>query len=125
MPGTVGRVPTPVTPVEGAPTGSSAAAAVLAHDWAGTPLGPRAAEAFAEIWALPGVGEVIERTYREGVPFLEKETTLPLLRGRSGVVEQAVFTRGYSPVRDSTGHIVGILTVAAETTHVNQQLQSL
>ncbi|MFC4021753.1 SpoIIE family protein phosphatase [Micromonospora sp. GCM10011542] len=88
-------------------------------------LGRPAAEVFAEIWALPGVGEVIERTYRDGVPFLEKETTLPLLRGRSGVVEQAVFTRGYSPVRDSAGHIVGMLTVAAETTHVTKQLQSL
>ena len=40
-------------------------------------------------------------------------------------MEQAVFTRGYSPVRDSAGQIVGVLTVAAETTHVTEQLQSL
>ncbi|MEK8106748.1 hypothetical protein NKG94_19245 [Micromonospora sp. M12] len=42
MPGTVGRVPTPATPGPGESTGSGAAAAVLAHDWADTPLGPLA-----------------------------------------------------------------------------------
>ncbi|MET8230736.1 SpoIIE family protein phosphatase [Micromonospora sp. NPDC005298] len=177
MPGTVGRVPTPATPVPGAPTGSGADAGVLTHDWAGTPLGPPeawdpsvravvelilsspmpmalaygddlvllynagyaellgnkhpgalgrpAAEVYAEVWALPGVGEVIERTYRQGVPFLEKESTVSLVREHSAVAEQAVFTRGYSPVRDSAGRIVGMLTVAAETTHVTEQLQSL
>ncbi|MGC4759665.1 SpoIIE family protein phosphatase [Micromonospora trifolii] len=88
-------------------------------------LGRPAAEVFAEIWALPGVGAVIERCYRQGEPFLEKESTLPLVRGHSATVEQAVFTRGYSPVRDSAGQIVGVLTVAAETTHVTEQLQSL
>ncbi|MCX4385519.1 SpoIIE family protein phosphatase [Micromonospora peucetia] len=87
-------------------------------------VGRPAAEVFAESWPLPGVGEAIERTYRSGEPFLEKETTLPLHR-RPGLVEQSVFTRGYSPVRDSAGRIVGVLTVAAETTQVTQQLQSL
>ncbi|MEU5783096.1 ATP-binding SpoIIE family protein phosphatase [Micromonospora lupini] len=176
MPGTVGRVPTPAIPVPGASTGPGVAA-VLAHDWSDTPLGPRArwdpavravvelilaspmpmalaygddlvllyndgyaellgskhpaalgrpaAEVYAEVWALPGFGDVIERAYRQGVPFLEKESTLPLVRDSSGVVEQVVFTRGHSAVRDSAGQIVGILTVAAETTHVTEQLQSL
>ena len=87
-------------------------------------VGRPAAEVFAESWPLPGVGDAIERTYRSGEPFLEKETTLPLHR-RPGLVEQSVFTRGYSPVRDSAGRIVGVLTVAAETTQVTQQLQSL
>ncbi|WP_405434197.1 SpoIIE family protein phosphatase [Micromonospora sp. NBC_00617] len=176
MPGTVGRVPTPAIPVPGASTGPGAAA-VLAHDWSATALGPRegwdpavravvelilaspmpmalaygddlvllyndgyaellgskhpaalgrpAAEVYAEVWTLPGFGDVIERAYRQGVPFLEKESTLPLIRDSSEVVEQMVFTRGHSAVRDSAGQIVGILTVAAETTHVTQQLQSL
>ncbi|MGC4854085.1 SpoIIE family protein phosphatase [Micromonospora sp. DT4] len=88
-------------------------------------LGRPAAEVHAEVWALPGFGDVIERAYRHGVPFLEKESTLPLGGGSSGVVEQVVFTRGHSAVRDSAGQIVGILTVAAETTHVTEQLQSL
>ncbi|MEH0973250.1 SpoIIE family protein phosphatase [Micromonospora sp. CPCC 205546] len=87
-------------------------------------VGRPAAEVLAESWHLPGVGDAIEHTYRSGEPFLEKETTLPLHR-RPGLVEQSVFTRGYSPVRDSSGRIVGVLTVAAETTQVTQQLQSL
>ncbi|TDC32224.1 histidine kinase [Micromonospora sp. 15K316] len=177
MPGTVRRVPTPSAPLSGSPVRTGAAAAVLAYDWAGTPLGPRqswdpavravvdlvlaspvpmalaygddllliyndgyaeligerhptavgrpAAEVFHELWRLPGVGNVIERVYRDGATFLEKESTLPLVSNRSGVVEQAVFTCGYSPVRDGAGRVVGVLAVAAETTHVTQQLQSL
>ncbi|MEV4200499.1 ATP-binding SpoIIE family protein phosphatase [Micromonospora globbae] len=88
-------------------------------------VGRPAAEVFPELWHLPGVGDVMERIYRDGGTFLEKESSLPLGRGHGGVVEQAVFTRGCSPVRDSTGRIVGVLTVAAETTHVTQQLQSV
>ncbi|PNG16062.1 hypothetical protein, partial [Streptomyces cahuitamycinicus] len=47
------------------------------------------------------------------------------LHRRSGAVEHAVFTRGYSPVRDGAGRTVGVLAVAAETSQVTQQLQSL
>lgn len=65
-------------------------------------VGRPAAEVFAESWPLPGVGEAIERTYRSGEPFLEKETTLPLHR-RPGLVEQSVFTRGYSPYATAPG----------------------
>jgi GAF domain-containing protein/anti-sigma regulatory factor (Ser/Thr protein kinase) len=162
--------------VSGAPSASGAAAAVLGHHWAGTPLGPwhswdpavraaaevilaspvpmaltlgdehlllyndgyaeligdrhpgavgrPAAEVLSEIWPMPGVGDAVEHTYRSGEPFLERESTLPLHR-RPGLVEHAVFTRGHSAVRDSAGRIVGVLTVAAETAQVTQQLQSL
>ncbi|RKN16093.1 histidine kinase [Micromonospora musae] len=88
-------------------------------------VGRPAAEVFHELWRLPGVGNVIERVYRDGGTFLEKESTLQLVRDRSGVVEQAVFTCGYSPVCDGGGRVVAVLAVAAETTHVTQQLQSL
>ncbi|MER7444830.1 ATP-binding SpoIIE family protein phosphatase [Micromonospora avicenniae] len=89
-----------------------------------TAVGRPAVEVFHELWHLPGVGNVLERIYRDGGTFLEKESTLPLVR-TGGVVEQAVFTCGYSPVRDGSGSIVGVLAVAAETTHVTRQLQSL
>ncbi|MGW4502519.1 GAF domain-containing protein, partial [Micromonospora sp. NPDC004336] len=176
MPGTVGRVPNPPAPVSGAPSASGAAAAVLGHRWAGTPLGPwpswdpavraavevvlaspvpmaltlgddhlllyndgyaeligdrhpgavgrPAAEVFPEVWSMPGFGDAVERTYRSGEPFLERESTLPLHR-RPGLVEQVVFTRAHSAVRDSAGRIVGVLTVAAESAQVTEQLQSL
>ncbi|OKI45083.1 SpoIIE family protein phosphatase [Micromonospora sp. CB01531] len=88
-------------------------------------LGRPAAEVFADIWHEPDAGEVIGRAYRQGEPFLEREAVLPVDRHRAGAAEPPVFTRGYSPVRDSAGQIIGVLSVAAQTTHVTQQLQSL
>jgi anti-sigma regulatory factor (Ser/Thr protein kinase) len=83
------------------------------------------AEVFAEAWHEPGMGDVIERVLRTGQPQLQKEVLLPLVRAESGLVEQAVFTRGYSAVRDSRGQVIGMLTVTAETTQVTRRLQSL
>ncbi|SBT37935.1 ATP-binding SpoIIE family protein phosphatase [Micromonospora auratinigra] len=87
-------------------------------------LGRPAGEVFADVWHEAGVGEVLERAYRRGEPFLEREAVLPVDRHRGGA-EQAVFTRGHSPVRGSGGEIVGVLTVAAQTTQATQQLQSI
>jgi serine phosphatase RsbU (regulator of sigma subunit)/anti-sigma regulatory factor (Ser/Thr protein kinase) len=88
-------------------------------------LGRPAAAVFAELWTAPGVGAMIADVYRSGQPFLEPEAQIALPRGAAGRVEQAFFTRGHSVVRDSHGAIVGVLTVAAETTQVTQRLQSL
>jgi len=88
-------------------------------------LGRPAAEVFSELWDEPGVGNVIDGVYRTGRPFLEAETQLTVIRGSSGRVEQAYFTRCHSAVRDRHGSIVGVLTIAAETTQVTQRLQSL
>jgi serine phosphatase RsbU (regulator of sigma subunit)/anti-sigma regulatory factor (Ser/Thr protein kinase) len=88
-------------------------------------LGRPAAEVFAELWDAPGVGGVIDEVYRTGRPCLEPEAQLSLPRGVAGRVEQAFFTRGHSAVRDRHGTVVGVLTVAAETTQVTQRLQSL
>jgi serine phosphatase RsbU (regulator of sigma subunit)/anti-sigma regulatory factor (Ser/Thr protein kinase) len=88
-------------------------------------LGRPAAEVFAELWKAPGIGNVLAEVYRTGRPYLEAETQLTVTRGSSGRMEQAYFTRGHSVVRDRHGAIVGVLTVAAETTQVTQRLQSL
>ena len=88
-------------------------------------LGRPAAAVFAEFWAAPGVGNVIDDVYRSGQAFLEPETQVAMPRGAAGRVELAFFTRGHSAVRDRHGAIVGVLTVAAETTQVTQRLQSL
>lgn len=88
-------------------------------------LGQPAQVALAEVWGLPGVGDMIKRAYHTGEPFLEKETLLPLVRSDSGGADQAIFTRGYSAVRDGQGEIIAILLVAAETTQVTRRLQSL
>ncbi|MEQ4301846.1 SpoIIE family protein phosphatase [Plantactinospora sp. B6F1] len=88
-------------------------------------FGRPAAEVFAEVWHVPGVGDVIERVYRTGEPFLERDSPLPLVRDELGISEQSLPVRGHSPVRDSTGTIVGVLTVATEATQVTQRLQNL
>ncbi|MCI4065336.1 SpoIIE family protein phosphatase [Micromonospora sp. R77] len=89
-------------------------------------LGRPAAEVFADIWDDPGTGEVLQRAYRNGESFLAREAVLPIHRHLpDGTGEPAVFTRGHSPVRDSAGRIIGVLTVAAQTTQLTQQLQSL
>ena len=80
---------------------------------------------FGELWQAPGLGGVIEDVYRSGEPFLEAETQVSLDRGGAGRVEQASFTRGHSVVRDRHGTVVGVLTVAAETTQVTRRLQQL
>ncbi|MGA5302262.1 SpoIIE family protein phosphatase [Nucisporomicrobium flavum] len=86
-------------------------------------LGRPAAEVFGDLWQTPGVGGVIDDVYRSGQSFLEAETQVAVPRG--GQVEQASFTRGHSVVRDQHGSVVGVLTVAAETTQVTRRLQSL
>lgn len=88
-------------------------------------LGRPAAEVFGELWHTPGLGGVVEDVYRSGEPFLEAETQVSVDRGGAGRVEQASFTRGHSVVRDMHGTVVGVLTVAAETTQVTRRLQSL
>src|SRR4051794_15687379 len=79
-------------------------------------LGRPAADVFGALWLTPGVGGVIEDVYRSGQPFLEAETQVAVARGGPGHVEQASFTRGHSVIRDVRGDVVGVLTVAAETT---------
>ncbi|MEV4478211.1 SpoIIE family protein phosphatase [Micromonospora coxensis] len=88
-------------------------------------IGRPAPEVFADLWHTPGVGDVIERVYRRGESFLQRESVLPVDRQLAAAGDHAVFTRGHSPARDSAGRIVGVLTVAAQTTQFTQQVQSL
>ncbi|HEX7746950.1 MAG TPA: ATP-binding SpoIIE family protein phosphatase [Micromonosporaceae bacterium] len=88
-------------------------------------FGRSAPEAMGPVWQLPGVGEVIEHTYRTGDSFLETEALLSFVRPSSSRVEQAIFTRAHSAVRDARGQIVGVLTVVAETTQIASRLESL
>jgi serine phosphatase RsbU (regulator of sigma subunit)/anti-sigma regulatory factor (Ser/Thr protein kinase) len=67
-------------------------------------------------------GAAVAEVFRTGRAVLEPEAPLALARGES---EQAFFTRSHSPVRDRSGAVAGVLTVAAETTQVTRRLQSL
>ena len=84
-----------------------------------------AAQVFADTWRARAVGDIIQRVYRTGEPFLERETSLPLARSATSLTDQAIFVRGHCAVRDDAGRIIGVLTVAAETAQMTRQLQSL
>jgi serine phosphatase RsbU (regulator of sigma subunit)/anti-sigma regulatory factor (Ser/Thr protein kinase) len=83
-------------------------------------LGPEHPAALGHALLEPGTA--IAEVYRTGRAVLEPEAQLTVARGDA---EQAFFTRGHTPVRDSTGKTAGVLTVAAETTQVTRRLQSL
>ncbi|GIE77525.1 hypothetical protein Aph02nite_34750 [Actinoplanes philippinensis] len=85
-------------------------------------LGRPAAVAFGAAWEQPGLGDVIQQVHRTGRSVLEPESQVQFATGRS---EPAFYTRGHSVVRTSRGAVAGVLTVAAETTHVIHRLQSL
>ncbi|MEV4275462.1 ATP-binding SpoIIE family protein phosphatase [Actinoplanes xinjiangensis] len=85
-------------------------------------LGRPAAAAFGAAWDQPGLGGVIQQVHRTGRSILEPESQVQVAPGRT---EPAFYTRGHSVVRTSRGVVAGVLTVAAETTHVIHRLQSL
>src|SRR5919206_249566 len=66
---------------------------------------------FPEIWSV--VGPEFERV-RHGESFAIDDWYLPL--ERNGYPENCWFTLSYSPIRDETGGVGGLLAVVAETT---------
>ncbi|MBO3742419.1 ATP-binding SpoIIE family protein phosphatase [Actinoplanes flavus] len=85
-------------------------------------LGLPAARAFGPAWDQPGLGDVIQQVHRTGRAILEPESQVQFAPGHT---EPAFYTRGHSVIRSSRGAVAGVLTVAAETTHVIHRLQSL
>ena len=74
-------------------------------------LGTPAPEIFPEIWSV--IGPEFERV-RRGESFALDDWLLPL--ERNGYLENCWFTVSYSPIRDETGGVGGLLAVVAETT---------
>lgn len=69
------------------------------------------AEIFPEVWSV--VGPEFDRVWR-GESFAIDDWLLPL--ERNGYLENCYFTLAYSPIRDETGGVGGVLAVVAETT---------
>lgn len=88
-------------------------------------FGRPAAEIHADVWSPPGLGEAIERVRHTGESFLETEAALAGGRATAGTIDHHAFTRGVSLVHDSTGQVVGVLIVAAETIALTRRLQAL
>jgi PAS domain S-box-containing protein len=74
-------------------------------------LGSPGGEIFPEVWKV--VGPEFERV-RRGESFAVDDWLLPL--DRNGYLENCWFTLSYSPIRDESGGVGGLLAVVAETT---------
>jgi PAS domain S-box-containing protein len=74
-------------------------------------LGRPGHEIFPEVWDV--VGPEFERV-RRGESFAIEDWLLPL--DRNGYLENCWFTLSYSPIRDESGGVGGLLAVVAETT---------
>ncbi len=74
-------------------------------------LGRAGSEIFPEVWDV--VGPEFERV-RRGESFAIDDWYLPL--ERNGYPENCWFTLSYSPIRDETGGVGGLLAVVADTT---------
>src|SRR5580765_3094027 len=74
-------------------------------------LGKACSDIFPEVW--PIIGPEFERV-RRGEAFAIDDWYLPL--ERNGYPENCWFTLSYSPIRDETGGVGGLLAVVAETT---------
>jgi signal transduction histidine kinase/CheY-like chemotaxis protein len=76
-----------------------------------TALGTAAKEIFPEAWHF--IGPLFEST-RRGESVALDDVLIPLKR--YGYLENCYFLLSYSPIRDETGEVAGMLAVVAETT---------
>jgi signal transduction histidine kinase/CheY-like chemotaxis protein len=74
-------------------------------------LGTPSKEIFPEAW--PFIGPLFEST-RQGEAVALDDVLIPL--DRNGYLENCYFTLSYSPIRDESGGVGGMLAVVAETT---------
>lgn len=74
-------------------------------------LGQRGEECWPEIW--PVIKPLIDQV-REGGAVYREDQLIPIFR--NGKMEDVYWTFGYSPVRDESGQIAGVLVICQETT---------
>jgi len=85
-------------------------------------LGKAAREAWPEVWeevVAPMTGQIISG----GKSLWSENRLIPILR--NGRMEDVYWTFSYSPVRDSSGKISGVLIVSSETTNAVQDKRRL
>jgi PAS domain S-box-containing protein len=83
---------------------------------AGRPLlGLSARQAWPEL-ADQGLIEIIDRVYETGEPYFANERRVWLDRDGDGLVEEYFFDIGYQPLRDPSGQVYAVASVAGEVT---------
>jgi PAS domain S-box-containing protein len=75
-------------------------------------LGRLGAEVWSDVW--PVVGDMLAGVMGRGEATYDEDLLLTMLR--HGYLEEAYFTFSYSPIRDETGGVGGVLTTVTETT---------
>jgi len=74
-------------------------------------LGRSFADVWSEVW--DAIGPMVERAYAGQATYIED---FALQIDRHGFLEEAFFTFCYSPLRDETGAVVGMIDTVIETT---------
>ncbi|WP_179343277.1 sensor histidine kinase [Winogradskyella ursingii] len=75
-------------------------------------LGERGATAWAEIWDV--IGPLLDQVRDTGIAHWSEDQLIPIYR--NGTLENVYWTFSYSPIRDETKNIAGILVTCNETT---------
>ncbi len=75
-------------------------------------LGQAGADCWPELW--PVIGPLIDAVRHEGHSVRQENSSFSI--HRNGLMEDIYATFSYSPVRDDTGQIAGVLVVCQETT---------
>ena len=83
-------------------------------------LGQRGEECWPEIW--PVIKPLIDQV-RDGGAVYREDQLIPIFR--NGKIEDVYWTFGYSPVRDESGQIAGVLVICEETTQQVKGLQRI
>jgi len=75
-------------------------------------LGMRAEEAWSEIWTI--IKPLIDQVISRGEATWSQDQLIPIFR--NGKIEDVYWTFSYSPVKDESGEIAGVLVTCSETT---------
>ncbi len=114
------QAPTAITILHGPRYVVELANPLVCRIWGRRPeqvLGKPLFEALPEI-VNQGLEELLARVLTTGVPYVGREMPVRLARLEGGAIEDVYFNFVYEPMRDSQGHVEGIIVVASDVTEL-------
>ncbi|AKJ02755.1 diguanylate cyclase/phosphodiesterase [Archangium gephyra] len=112
------QAPTAITILRGPHSVIELANPLVCRIWGRRPeqvLGKPLFEALPEI-VNQGLEELLSQVLTTGVPYVGKELPVRVARLEGGAIEDVYFNFVYEPMRDSLGHVEGIIVVASDVT---------
>jgi PAS domain S-box-containing protein len=79
-------------------------------------IGRSMRDAFPEVVGR-GYIEAMDEVYHTGIPYRATERLVPLARPEDGVIEDRYFNIGYQPLRDASGQVYAVASVAYDVTN--------